>query len=164
MRIKRMMKLNPSLMLTSILKKRSISAAKRRSVTKNTNDKELNELKDKFRTVEDINKLLENKSENAEDALFEMRKALNVLNEELNDTKEMHSKCHEKENHSEGSLQEEIHSKDKEVANALREELKTTKSDFDILLSQKNMAESKASIMDRKVIKLAWPTNENGKL
>merc|ERR1719186_112508 len=60
---------------------------------------------------------------------------------------------------SEANSNSEIHSKD-QISN-VNEELKKNKFDFDILMSQKNIAESKASIMERKVIKLEATLKES---
>merc|ERR1712129_110490 len=82
-------------------------------------------------------------SENAEDALFEMTKTVNILTEDISAVKEIHSKCRE---------QTPVGSDlDKET---IKKELRLSNSNFDILLSQKNIAESRATILDRKVKKL----------
>merc|ERR1719186_1139980 len=60
---------------------------------------------------------------------------------------------------SEANSNSEIHSKD-QISN-VNEELKKNANDFDILMSQKNIAESKASIMERKVIKLEATLKES---
>merc|ERR1719500_1494381 len=113
-----------------------------------TNDEDFNELNEKFKTLEEINKNLENKCERVEDEFFEIKTAMNFLHEDYSSLKKLHSKCHDQS--SSFVPPQRTNSDDA----ALRSELNAIKSDYDILQSHKNIAESKASILERKVSKL----------
>merc|ERR1719427_636133 len=121
----------------------------------NKDSEEFNELKEKFKTLEDINKQLENKSEDVADEHSRCSNLIKTLDQKVKagekeisgyllHLKVLEEKIKEKDivSEPEANSDVEINSKD-QVSN-----------DFEILMSQKNIAESKASIMERKVIKL----------
>jgi len=107
----------------------------------------MNDEEEQLNIMEEL-KLLKIKSNATEDDLLETRNSLNILHEDYNSLKELHSKCQQRMGDPGPSKSSRL---DME---ALRSELKKTKEDYDILHTQKNMAESETTILKRKLTKL----------
>jgi len=117
--------------------------------TQSINDEEGQQLK----VMEELN-LMKKKSIVAEDDLLETRNSLNILHEDYNSLKELHAKCHQRIVDP-GPLKSS-----RLDTGALRSELKKIKEDYDILQTQKNIAESDATILKRKLNKLETSKKE----
>jgi len=117
--------------------------------TQSINDEEGQQLK----VMEELN-LMKKKSKVTEDDLLETRNSLNILHEDYNSLKELHAKCHMRIVDP-GPLKSS-----RLDTGALRSELKKIKEDYDILQTQKNIAESDATILKRKLNKLETSKKE----
>jgi len=92
--------------------------------------------------------LLKKKSKRTEEDLLKTKDSLNILQEDYESLKELHAKCQNRIGDA-GHLK--TSRLDMEV---LRSEFKKIKEDHDILQTQKDLAESEATILRRKVSKL----------